>query len=70
MTQQIKISSQARAILALCEKKVELQQSAEEINNKVHNLILKMKALSDKQAGILAAMGEIDEQIERLAHSV
>jgi len=66
----VTISPQAQAIIALCEKKVELQHSAEEINNKVHNLILKMKALSDKQAGILTAMGEIDEQIERLAHSV
>lgn len=66
----VKISPQAQTILALCEKKIALQQEAEELNNKVHNLILKMKALSDKQAGVLAAMGEIDEQIERLAHSV
>lgn len=66
----VTISPQAQTILALCEKKIALQQEAETINSDVHSLLMKIKELSDRQAGVLAAMGEIDEQIERLAHSV
>ncbi len=66
----VTISPQSQTILALCEKKIALQQEAETINSDVYSLLMKIKELSDRQAGVLAAMGEIDEQIERLAHSV
>lgn len=66
----VTISPQAQTILALCEKKIAMQQQAETLNSDVHSLLMKIKELSDKQAGILIAMGEIDEQIERLAHSI
>lgn len=66
----VTISPQAQAILALCEKKIVLQKESEEINHKVRDLILKMKFLSYAQSELIIAMSEIDEQIERLAHSV
>ena len=70
MDMTVKISPQGEAIVKLCEKKVLLQQEAELINTEVHDLLMQIKALSDKQAGILIAMGEMDEQIERLAHGI
>ena len=66
----VTISPQAKSILALCEKKIELQKESEEINNKVRNLILKIKFLSDAQSELIITMSEIDEQIQRIAHSV
>lgn len=66
----ITISPQAQTILSLCEKKIELQKESEEINNKVRNLILKIKFLSDAQAELIILMSEIDEQIQRISHSV
>lgn len=67
---KVSISPQAQSILALCEKKIELRQEAIKINLEVNSLILKIKELSDRQHSILSVIGELDEQIERLSHSV
>ena len=66
----VTISPAGQAIVALAEKKIGLQQEAAEINSTVHSLIVQIKELSDKQAGLLEAMASIDDQIDRLARGL
>ena len=67
--QQVTISEKAKAILALCEGKEELQTKAELLNQEAERLLEELKVISLKQKRILEQQIEIDKTIEKIAHT-